>query len=60
MAGEEAVIVAGVGCRRGTSADELEKVVRLALGVHALPAERAGHEPAASILARPRPRVSGT
>ncbi len=34
------MIVAGVGCRRGTSADELEKVVRLALGLHHLPAER--------------------
>ena len=26
MAGEEAMIVAGVGCRRGTSADEIERV----------------------------------
>lgn len=34
------MIVAGVGCRRGTSADELDKVVRLALGLHGLPAER--------------------
>jgi cobalt-precorrin 5A hydrolase len=34
------MIVAGVGCRRGVSADELEKVVRLALGVFQLPAER--------------------
>ena len=34
------MIVAGVGCRRGTSADELEKVVRLALGLFSLPAER--------------------
>lgn len=34
------MIVAGVGCRRGTSADELEKVVRLALGLFDLPAER--------------------
>jgi cobalt-precorrin 5A hydrolase len=40
MAGEEAMIVAGVGCRRGTSADEIERVVRLALGMHELPAER--------------------
>ena len=40
MAGEETVIVAGVGCRRGTSADEIEHVVRLALGMHQLPAER--------------------
>ena len=34
------MIVAGVGCRRGTSADEIERVVRLALGMHELPAER--------------------
>ena len=34
------MIVAGVGYRRGVSADELEKVVRLALGVFQLPAER--------------------
>ena len=34
------MIVAGVGCRRGTSADELERVVRLALGLFELPAER--------------------
>jgi cobalt-precorrin 5A hydrolase len=34
------MIVAGVGCRRGVSADELEKVVRLALGLFQLPAER--------------------
>ena len=34
------MIVAGVGCRRGISADEIEKVVRLALGVFQLPAER--------------------
>lgn len=34
------MIVAGVGCRRETSADELEKVVRLALGLFDLPAER--------------------
>jgi cobalt-precorrin 5A hydrolase len=40
MAGDPAMIVAGVGCRRGVSADELEKVVRLALGVFQLPAER--------------------
>ena len=40
MAREEAVIVAGVGCRRGTTADELERVVRLALGLFDLPAER--------------------
>jgi cobalt-precorrin 5A hydrolase len=40
MANEEAMIVAGVGCRRGTSADEIERVVRLALGRFALDAER--------------------
>jgi cobalt-precorrin 5A hydrolase len=34
------MIVAGVGCRRGVSADELEEVVRLALGLFQLPAER--------------------
>jgi cobalt-precorrin 5A hydrolase len=34
------MIVAGVGFRRGASADELEKVVRLALGVFQLPLER--------------------
>jgi cobalt-precorrin 5A hydrolase len=34
------MIVAGVGCRRGVSADEIENVVRLALGVFQLPAER--------------------
>ena len=34
------MIVAGVGCRRGTSADEIERVVRLALGLFELPAER--------------------
>src|SRR5258708_28606389 len=34
------MIVAGVGCRRGTSADEIERVVRLALGLFAVPAER--------------------
>jgi cobalt-precorrin 5A hydrolase len=34
------MIVAGVGCRRGVSADELEKVVRLALGMVQLPVER--------------------
>ena len=34
------MIVAGVGFRRGVSADEIEKVVRLALGVFQLPAER--------------------
>jgi cobalt-precorrin 5A hydrolase len=34
------MIVAGIGFRRGASADEIEKVVRLALGVFQLPAER--------------------
>ena len=34
------MIVAGVGCRRETSADEIERVVRLALGMFQLPAER--------------------
>ena len=34
------MIVAGLGCRRGTSADELERVVRLALGLHELAVER--------------------
>ena len=34
------MIVAGVGFRRGTSADEIERVVRLALDTHDLPAER--------------------
>jgi cobalt-precorrin 5A hydrolase len=34
------MIVAGVGFRRGTSADEIERVVRLALGLFELPAER--------------------
>ena len=34
------MIVAGVGFRRGASADEIEKVVRLAFGVFQLPVER--------------------
>ena len=34
------MIVAGVGCRSGVSADEIEKVVRMALGLFQLPAER--------------------
>jgi len=34
------VIVAGVGFRSGTSAEEIERVVRLALGVFELPVER--------------------
>src|SRR5258708_8952928 len=40
MAREEAMIVAGVGCRREASADEIEQVVRMALGIFQLPAER--------------------
>jgi len=40
VAGEEAMIVAGVGFRHGTSADEIERVVRLALGTHAVRAEQ--------------------
>ncbi|WP_289295153.1 cobalamin biosynthesis protein [uncultured Reyranella sp.] len=40
MAREEAMIVAGVGCRRETSADEIERVVRMALGMFDLPVER--------------------
>jgi cobalt-precorrin 5A hydrolase len=34
------MIIAGVGYRRATSADEIERVVRMALGVFDLPAER--------------------
>ena len=34
------MIVAGVGCRSGVSADEIEKVVRMALGLFQLPVER--------------------
>lgn len=34
------MIVAGVGCRRETSADEIERVVRMALGMFDLPVER--------------------
>lgn len=34
------MIVAGVGFRRNTSADEIERVVRLALGMFELSAER--------------------
>jgi cobalt-precorrin 5A hydrolase len=40
VAREEAVIVAGIGFRRGVSADEIERVVRLALGLYDLPVER--------------------
>jgi cobalt-precorrin 5A hydrolase len=40
VAGEEAMIVAGVGCRRDTSADEIERVVRMALGMFDLAVER--------------------
>lgn len=34
------MIVAGVGSRRGTEADELERVVRMALDLFRVPAER--------------------
>lgn len=34
------MIVAGVGCRPETSADEIERVVRMALGMFGLPVER--------------------
>lgn len=34
------MIVAGIGCRRGTSADELERVVRLALGMYDIDVDR--------------------
>jgi len=34
------MIVAGVGCRREISADEIERVIRMALGVFQLSAER--------------------
>ncbi len=34
------MIVAGVGCRRDTSANEIERVVRMALGLFDLPVER--------------------
>ena len=34
------MIVAGVGCRSETPADELERVVRMALGLFDLPVER--------------------
>jgi cobalt-precorrin 5A hydrolase len=40
MAREKAMIVAGLGFRRGTSAEELERVVRLALDSFEMPAER--------------------
>jgi len=40
VAREEAVIVAGIGFRRGTSAEEIERVVRLALHRFDLPTER--------------------
>lgn len=33
------MMVAGVGCRRGTSADEIERVVRLALDTYEQPVE---------------------
>ena len=34
------MIVAGVGSRREITADDLERVVRMALGIFRLPAER--------------------
>jgi cobalt-precorrin 5A hydrolase len=40
MAGEQAMIVAGLGFRRGTSAEELERVVRLALDSFEVSADR--------------------
>jgi len=40
VACEEALIVAGLGCRRETSADEIERVVRMALGIFDLSVER--------------------
>jgi cobalt-precorrin 5A hydrolase len=40
MAREQAMIVAGLGFRRGTSAEELERVVRLALDSFEVPADR--------------------
>jgi cobalt-precorrin 5A hydrolase len=40
MAREEVVIVAGVGCRSGASVEEIEQVVRMALDMFHLPAER--------------------
>jgi cobalt-precorrin 5A hydrolase len=40
MAREETMIVAGVGSKSTASADEIERVVRMALGVFHLPAER--------------------
>ena len=36
------MIVAGVGCRSGASAEEVEQVVRMALDLFHLPAERLG------------------
>jgi cobalt-precorrin 5A hydrolase len=40
VAREEAMIVAGVGSRRETEADELERVVRMALDLFRVPPER--------------------
>ena len=45
------MIVAGVGFRRGASADEIEKVVRLALGVFQLAPERLDSLPTESAKA---------
>jgi cobalt-precorrin 5A hydrolase len=40
MAGKQAMIVAGIGFRRGASADEIERVIRLALSRFELPVEQ--------------------
>jgi cobalt-precorrin 5A hydrolase len=40
MAREQAMIVAGLGFRRGTSAEELERAVRLALDTFEVPPQR--------------------
>jgi cobalt-precorrin 5A hydrolase len=40
MAGDEIMIVAGVGCRGTASAEDIEQVVRMALDMFKLPAER--------------------
>jgi cobalt-precorrin 5A hydrolase len=40
MAREQAMIAAGVGCRREITADEIEKAVRMALGLYGLAPER--------------------
>jgi cobalt-precorrin 5A hydrolase len=40
MAGAQAMIAAGVGCRREITADEIERAVRMALDLHGVEAER--------------------